>query len=209
MKEVRQALFKAVGERVAASGFNSRPADRSFVRRSSLGRDSFHLSFINHAHDFDVVADVAVRIDALEDLVNSDDALLGKKEKKQTYSLGAELGNISGQGQKRWTVTSSADVSPVADGIMASFNSIGLPYLDKASTLEGAYQMLTSPGRAAWLHSPLHAPRAMRIIGLAKIMGLADELPARANENIQLLEGLNDAGLPDFRRFVDRLGVKV
>jgi hypothetical protein len=208
IKKVQRALLKAVGQRIAASGFESRPVGQSFLRRSPLGRDAFHLSFIEHPADFDVVADVGVRIDDLEDLVNENDTLLSK-EKKQTYSLGAELGNISGQGQQRWTVTSSADVTPVADEIMASFNSIGLAYLDKASTMEGAYRLLTSPGRGAWLHSPIHASRAKRVIGLAKIMGRPDELAKRANENIQLLEGLNDAQLPDFRRFVDRLGVKV
>jgi len=156
MKEVERALLKAVGQRIAASGFESRPVGQSFLRRSPLGRDSLHRSFVKHPCDFDVVADVAVRIDDLEDIVNVNDTLLSKKEKEQTYSLGAELGNISGQGQQRWNLASSADVTPVADRITASFNSIGLPYLDEASTIEGAYRLLTSPGRAAWLHSPIH-----------------------------------------------------
>ena len=209
MKEVQRALLNAVGQRIAASGFGSTPVGQSFLRRTPLGRDTFHLSFIRHTHDFDVVADVAIRIDDLEDLVNVDDPMLSKKEKKQTCSLGAELGNISGQGRQRWTLASSDDVVPVADGIMASFNSIGLPYLDQASTMEGAYRLLTSPGRGAWLHSPIHASRAKRVIGLAKIMGRADELAQRADENVQFLEGLNDPQLPGFRRFLDRLGLKI
>src|SRR6476661_8883662 len=102
MKEVERALLKAVGQRIAASGFESKPVGQSFLRRSPLGRDSLHLSFVKHPCDFDVVADVAVRIDDLEDIVNVNDTLLSKKEKEQTYSLGAELGNISGQGQQRW-----------------------------------------------------------------------------------------------------------
>jgi hypothetical protein len=152
------------------------------------------------------LADVGVRFDQLEELVNANNLLLGKREKAQTYSLGAELGNISGEGQKRWTVASLADVEGVADQLVASFKAIGLPYLDQVSTLEGAFQLLTSPGDDAWLHSPIHASRAKRVVGLAKIMGRVDELEERARENSRLLEEMNDPGLPDFERFVASLG---
>lgn len=209
MKEIQRALLRAVGQRIAASGFERKPVGQSFLRLFPVGRASLHLAFVEHLGDFDVVADVAVRIDELEDIVNANNTLLSKKEKEQTYSLGAELGNISGEGQKRWNVASSADVEPVADRLVASFKTIGLPYLDKASTLEGAYQLLTSPGRNAWLHSPIHASRAKRVVALAKIVGRIDELAARVSENVQLLECIKDPGLRDFKRFVDHLGVKV
>jgi hypothetical protein len=209
MKEIRRALLMAVGQRVAANGFDSKPITRSFLRRSPVGREAFHLAFINHADDFDVKADVAVRIDDLEDVVNADNTLLSKKERKETYSLGAELENIAGEGPKRWTVASSADVDPVADQIVARFKTVGLPYLNRASSLEAAYQLLTSPGRGAWLHSPIHASRAKRVVALAKILGRTDELQARVNENIQFLERLNDPGLQEFKQFAEQLGVKV
>lgn len=209
MKETQRALLKAVGQRIAASGFESRSVGQSFLRRSPVGRASLHLTFVEHSQDFDVIADVAMRIEALEDIVNANNTLLSKREKEQTYTLGAELGNISGEGQKRWNVASSAEVGQVADQLVASFKAIGLPYLDKASTLEGAYQLLTSPGRNAWLHNPIHASRAKRVVGLAKIGGRVDDLAVRVNENIRLLEGLKDPGLQDFKRFVDRLGIKV
>lgn len=207
MKDIRLALLEAVGARIVVFGFGGKPVGQSFLRRIPDGRVSFHLAFVKHPEDFDVVADVGVRFDQLEELVNADNLLLSKREKGQTYSLGAELGNISGEGQKRWTVASLADVDGVADQLVASFKAIGLPYLDKASTLEGAFQLLTSPGRDASLHKPMHAPRAKRVVGLAKLMGRADELAARARENAQMLEERNDPGLPDFRRFVASLGV--
>jgi hypothetical protein len=209
MKEIQRALLMAVGQRIAAHGFESKPVGQSYLRRSAVGREAFHLAFIKHPRDFDVTADVAVRIDDLEDLVNADNNLLSKKERKQTYSLGAELGNISGERPKRWTVASTADVDPVADQIVARFKTVGLPYLNRASSLEAAYQLLTSPGRGAWLHSPIHASRAKRVVALAKILGRTDELQARVNENIQFLERLNDPGLQEFKQFAEQLGVKV
>jgi len=209
MMEIERALLDAVGARIAADGFESKPVSQSFLRRVPAGRASLHLAFIEHPRDFDVVADVAVRIDDLEDLVNTNNPLLSQKEKGQTYSVGAELGNIAGEGQMRWNVASSADVNQVADQLVAAFKAIGLPYLDRAATPEGAYKLLTSPGREAWLHSPIHASRAKRIVGLAKILGRADELPVRARENLLLLEDTKDLGLQDFMRFVADIGVKV
>lgn len=208
MKEIQRALLAAVGSRIAALGFEGKPVGQSFLRRIPDGRVSVHLAFVEHPKDFDVVADVAVRFDRLEELVNANNSLLSKKEKEQTYSLGAELGNISGSGQKRWSVASLADVGRTADQIVDSFKAIGLAYLDKASTMEGAWQLLASPGRDAWLHSPIHASRAKRVVGLASIMGRVNELERLARENAQLLEELKDPGLLDFKRFVASLGVK-
>lgn len=209
MKEIQRALLKSVGARVVALGLDGKAVGQSFLRRIPGGRASLHLAFIEHSKDFDVVADVAVRFDQLEELVNATNSLLSKREKGQTYSLGAELGSISGEGQRRWSVASLADVESVADQVVTSFREVGLPYLQKASTLEGALRLLASPGSDAWLHSPIHASRAKRVVGLVKILGRVDELEARAREGAVLLEEINDPGLLDFKRFVAGLGIKI
>ena len=170
MKDIQRALFDAVGLRLASIGFKSRSVAQSFLRPFPGGRASLHLAFIKHPSDFDVIADVAVRFDELEEIVNASNLLLSEKEKGQTYSLGAELGNISGEGQMRWNVASPSEVEQVADRLVAKFKAIGLPYLEKASTLIGAYELLTSPGSGAWLHSPIHESRATRIVALGRIL---------------------------------------
>jgi hypothetical protein len=206
MKEMRRALLRAVGERIDDYGFESRPIGQSFLRRFPKGRASLHLAFVEHRVDYDVVADVAVRFDELEELVNAI-SFLSKKEKEQTYSLGAELGNIAGEVQLRWKVACE-DIGQVADRVITSFRAIGLPYLAQASTMEGAYKMLTTPGKGAWLHSPIHTARAKRVVGLAKILEKPDDMAARSVENLRLLENIIDIGLRDFRQFVSALGVK-
>ncbi|SDH52851.1 hypothetical protein SAMN05216338_101084 [Bradyrhizobium sp. Rc2d] len=205
MKELRRALLEAVGVRVGELGYKYKPKQQAYWCPFSQGRSSLHLAFIDHRDDFDIVADVAVRFDKLEIMINANNAMLSKSEKLQTYSLGAELGNISGQDQMRWNVTSSADVEPVADRLVAALKEIGIPYLDRASTLEGAYELLSS----AALHSPIHLSRAKHIVGLAKLLGRTDELSARARESVELLEGTKDAGLQDFKRFVASLDAEV
>ena len=112
------------------------PREQSFTRKTLFGRQTFHVSFIRHAHDCDVTGDVAIRIDDLEDLLNEWNATLSKAEQKQTHSMGAELGNLSEGRQRRWTLASEDDIPEVVSSVMALFESVGLPYLEKYSDLD-------------------------------------------------------------------------
>src|SRR5437867_11840937 len=104
-KELKEDLLNSLGKRVEAYGFAMKAREQSLYKRTPFGRLALHLSFIPHRADFDATADVAVRFDALEDLVNEGNDLLSKAEKKGTFSLGADLGNISEGKQRRWTVS--------------------------------------------------------------------------------------------------------
>lgn len=204
-KELKSALLRQVGDRLVPLGFEARSREQAFVRAISGGRATCHLAFIDHPDDVDVVCDVAVRFDALEDLVNASNRLLSTKEKSRTHSLGAELGNLAGVGQKRWTLRPAADIAEVAAEIVAAFRAIGVPYLERASTLEGAYELLTAAGKAAWIHSPMHAARSKRVVGLAKLLGKQDEIARYVEQCERLLEDLGDPGIADFRRFVSSI----
>jgi hypothetical protein len=205
MKELKQLLLRNVGQQLEPFGFHPKPSGQSFSRPFSGGRVSFHLGFVSHPHDFDVTADLAVRFDPLEDLVNERNSQLTKKEKSQTSSLGAEIGNLAGVGQMRWKVKDAADVPARAHEIVEAFKMYGVSYLARASTMQGAFELLTAPGRAAWLHSPFHSARAKRVLGLAKLLGREDEIPALIDANARFMMGLNDSGLQDFERFAAQL----
>jgi hypothetical protein len=47
------------------------------------------------------------------------------------------------------------------------------------------------------------------VVGLAKILGRKDEIATRVSENLQFLESMKDPGLPNFKRFVASIGVKI
>ncbi|MCM2472737.1 hypothetical protein HGO38_04495 [Rhizobium sp. CG5] len=170
MKEIRQALLNGIGNRVGEFGFDRKAIGQSFKREFPGGISRFHLAFINHKSDFDVTADVAVRFHKLEELANENDNFISKKDKSLTNSLGAELGNIAGVGQMRWHVATIDDLDSVTTGILDAFIEIGLPYLEVASTMEGAYRLLSAPGKNSWLHNPVLSARAKRVVGLAKLL---------------------------------------
>jgi hypothetical protein len=201
VKDLQDGFFAALARRMVEHGFESRPRDQRFVRRTPFGRQTFHVSFIRHARDCDVTADVAIRIDAVEDLLNESNATLSKAERKQTHTMGAELGNISEGRQRRWTLASEDDIPEAVSSMMALFESVGLPYLEKYSNLEQALAALSGDDRASWLHSPFHDLRAQLAVGLAFVLGRHERLDELIAAKARFLRERNDPGLDRFLAF--------
>ena len=152
-----------------------------------------------------MTADVAVRFDELEDLLNEYKGHLSEAEKKNTFSLGAELGNMSEGKQRRWTVAGLADVEPVSRSIMDAFSKIGIPYLEKYSNVETALEALSGDDRAAWLHAPIHGERAKCAISLAFLLGDRERFYELAAAKTAFLISRNDFGLQSFLQLRDAL----
>jgi len=160
------------------------------------------VSFIKHGHDCDVTADVALRIDALEDLLNENTDLRNVERKKKIHSLGAELGNIADGRQRRWTLATEEDTPRVAGSMVSAFESIGLPYLETFSDLNRALAVLAADDRSSWLHSPFHDLRAKRAVGLAHLLGRpAEELDVLIAAKTKFLGERSDPGVESFLVF--------
>jgi len=201
MKELQENLLKKIGIRLDSFGFKTKLADQSFVRVFHGGRQSCHVSFIKHSDDFDVTADVAVRFDALEDMVNADSIFLSKKLKANTYSIGCELGNLVYGEQHRWSVLSADDVTKTAEAIGDFFVLYGLPYLEKYSDMETVFDLIAPHPERVCLHAPFEDYRAKRAVGLALLIGKTKELPTliaghEAHLKTHYLPGLQ--GFQDF-----------
>ncbi|HZS48392.1 MAG TPA: hypothetical protein VFC63_25200 [Blastocatellia bacterium] len=200
-KNLENLLLSELAEKVERYGYDKRAKGWSFYKKTSFGLHALSLAFIKHPDDLDVTLHVAVRFDHLEDLVNNHKTYLSRKEKKDTFSLGGEIGNISEGKQKRWRIADDKDIKRVASALMESFVSIGLPYLEKYSDLNAALQGLSGDDRAAWHVSPLDNERAMRAIGLAYLLDNREEFTRIATAKTQFLSMKTDPGLPVFLEF--------
>ena len=199
--ELKKCLFETVASRVKPYGFIGKGSSGIFARATDLGRQTISLAPINHPPtDFDVTVNLAIRFDRLEELLNEHEPNLTKADKRETHSLGAELGNISEGRQKRWTVATSHDIDRVASSIFEAIVRIGIPYLDKYSDMETALGVLSQDDRAAWLHSPLHDYRAKKAIGLAFLLGPKERFLRLAADKTEFLTARRDSGLPAFLR---------
>lgn len=207
--ELQKRLLDELAARVSAYGFEPKPVGQSFRRKTASGRVSLHVAFVPHPADVDVTADVAVRLDALENLVNEANTLLPKAEKQNTYSLGVELGNLSEGRQKRWKLVEASDAVPAAQSILALYDLVGAPNLERLSDPEQAFKVLSSNERDGWLWSPLHGARCQRAVGLAYLLGKHAELPALIERSEAFLEGRKDFGLKAFQQLVAHLRQKL
>jgi hypothetical protein len=206
VKALEKKLLECVSKLVPEYGFSSRNKGQSFYRPiQDGGRAALHLSFTEHERGFHVSADVAVRFDAVEDLVNKDNRLLSSKEKLSTATLGAELGNISRGVPLQWAVTSHADVEVVAKQLMEAFASIGGPYLEQFEDMGRALVALSGNERASWLHSPVHYARCIRALALAVVLDRKEELSTLREKCEQFLVDKKDPGIARYRQFANSI----
>jgi hypothetical protein len=203
LKALQEQLLSQLATKLNAKGFKRK--EQSFYKDIPGGKQIFHIAFIKHLRDFDLTADVAVRHDALEELVNEFNSTLSKKEKSQTASVGAELGNISMGKPLRWTVSSEADIPEVCESILAVFESVGLPYLQRFSSLAEVLSALSFDEQEAWLQSPIDHIRAKRAIGAAFLLDRKDTFAQLVKTKTQFLKEQNHLGLLEFISFAEKL----
>ena len=202
LQELQRSLLEALGQLLTANAFEADPKNQSFVRCLPGGTGKVHVAFINHAEDFDLTLDFGVRIDAVEEIVNSLEEGLSKAEKKRTSTLGIEYGNLLDGKPRRWTVKSDKDVPTVVQEISRAVIGEGVSYFAKYSSVPAALALLSGDGPDAWRHSPIHDSRARRALALAKVANTSrsqfDQLAAAKQD---FLEQRKDFGLARFRAF--------
>lgn len=203
-QNLQKALFHNIASKLVPHGFSE--ADTQTVTKPfSLGRQAIHLAFIGGSTEFDVTVDVAVRFDATEEILNKRNIHLSAREKKETFTLGAELGRIEGGGQLRWEVSDYNGIEPVAQAMYQKILAVALPYLERFSDPAQALAALSGDTRESWLHSPIHALRARRALVLAFLTKNRTELVGLARSKAEFLRQRNDDGLRDFEEFAKSL----
>lgn len=205
LRDLERNLLVETGRRLSRLSFSPQPRAQTFLRSIDGGQVAVHLSFIEHDHDFDVTADVAVRFDAVEDLVHRSNMLLTKKQKGATFTLGAELGNLESGEPYRLIVTSGGDVDQVAEKLIEKIEAVGLPYLEQYSQPEAAYDLLSRDDRDVWVHCPIHAERAKRACALLAVLGRNAEIDALGRQKLSFLQSVSDPGTAVFSRFLKDL----
>ena len=206
IRELQKDLFQTVGRKLKEYGFTTTGNSGIFWRTTDFGRQTISLAPINHPPtDFDVTVQLAIRFDRLEDLLNEQELNLTRAEKRDTHSLGVELGNLSEGRQRRWTVSGFDDIVPVAVSLGDSLRNWGLPYLDKYSDMETALEVLSRDDKTARLQSPFHDYRAKKAIGLAFLLGPRDRFLRLAVAKTEFLTARKDSGLASFLRLKETL----
>lgn len=205
VRQTQKGLLLEMGKRIQLHGFPPKPRGQAFRRKTDFGSQVFHLSFATRGEAFDVSADVAVRFDAVEALVNEENALLTSSEKRATATLGVELGNFHTGHRRMWENICEDEVCTVANSMFGYFADVGLPYLAQYSDMEAAFSVLNRDDREGWLHLPIHAERAKRAIAMVYLMHGIDRAEQLALDKINELQSLDAAAILPIQRLVKQL----
>lgn len=172
------ALRNDLLERIA--GFQDHPefklrrSQRKLVRALEGAKHFVQFATINHGADFDVVVNFSIRFDAAEDLFNRGNPHIPKAEKPRTATLGCELGNYLGEGQKRWSIQAESDLEPVARSIAAAVSEHVLPFFACYEDGYKALELLMRLDEDAHKYAPIPSVRAARAVALASVLEGAD-----------------------------------
>lgn len=202
--EMKKKLLNFILLKITEVGFEKNIYGQTFWKPVQNGRAAVHLSFIDHETDFDVTVDFAVRIDKLEELKNKDNTYLKEKEKKETATIGVELGNLIEGNQKRWTISSEEDIEKVADEIYSKIVEEGIPYIDKYSNLDNILFVCLKDDEDSMLHSPFGDDRAINAVGLAKMLNRGDIKEIISKKKMYLKE--SELELSNFQNFLNKIG---
>ncbi len=199
----RKALFDELGSRLVPYGFVPQWTAQAFRRRYPWGRDSIHLAFIRGGTRLKAAVDIATRFDAVEKLIDPFRPWIPEREKRNLFTLGAELGNISGTGYREFEV--EEDVRQAVDDMMVLIEGIGLPYLKLYSNPEFALDVALRDDEVGRLHMPMEDERAFAACSLLVVLGRGHELPAVAEKKMQEIDpDLGPLGR-EFPRFVQAM----
>jgi hypothetical protein len=195
----RQLILSELGERLTPLGFKQRPSQQSFYPRIDGGQWAFHVSFIPHVEDLDLTADVAVRLDAIEDLVNAEDTRMTVAETRSSMTLGGDLGNIAEGRQRRWNLSSLDHISTICDEVADAFRRIGIPFLEAHSSLPAVHRTLASSAPPDILLAPFRGHRYMSTLAASYLLGDLASTEALAIRLENELAAADDFDLQRFR----------
>jgi hypothetical protein len=167
---LEKALLSEVGSFLHRYGFDSKPVGQSFRLAKPYGWASIHLAFVRHPPtDVDVIVNVAIRIDAVQDAIQESDKLITDMDRKNSATVGAELGNLKGAGQQRWTIASAEAIHPVALEILTECEATLLPFIERYSDMDVLLETLTTDAKTASTISPFENKRRKTVLALSKL----------------------------------------
>lgn len=201
LKILKSLVFEYLADRLMSYGFRPNKRSQYFYWNREDTLSVVHLVFIEHKLDFDTTIDVGIRFHKLEELI---ECIESNSEGVQTFSMGAELGNISGEQPYRWTFVSESDVQTQGEEMLNTITSVGIPYLKRFGSIATAFNALNDD-QHGWLHSPINLVRYKRVLGLAFLMKNYDLYAQVTQTKLRMIEQTIPNDVDEFLSFKERL----
>jgi len=189
LKEMKRRAQEELARRLEPHGFAGRGAQ--LLARAAPGASQFvHLMFVEDraGGSLSLALNLAVRHERVEQLANGWREDLSEREKKQTATLGVELGRLLGRGQMRWEMDSAEACARAAESAIAPLREHGLPYLESHSDIARVKERLSSDDPREW-----HQLAGGRALRLPLVYALAGEPRAAEEEFVRQYDFLKSS----------------
>jgi hypothetical protein len=154
--ELREEFLTRLAAELDPLRFRRR--QQSYKREAGDRRQVLHLSFVKHPAGFEVTADVALRLHAVEER-RPDRMELPIARRRETATIGAELGNLHCGEPKRWRVECADDIPPIVTDVMHWLALAGTPFFERFATDSAVLATLERDDRQARLICPIPGVR--------------------------------------------------
>lgn len=202
MNEIKKKTLNLLSTELSNYGFDAKLHGNSFWKQIGGGRSMINFSFIKHNSDYDVTISVSLRIDIIEDMINSTNTLLTRVEKLNTSTIGCELGNLISRIPRRYTIDDSVDLEVPTSQMMEAIKDLAFPFIEKYSNLETLMETSLRDDENVWILEPFHYKRAQNAVALAKILNYPN-IESIIESKRTFLESKKDFGLRYFNEFVN------
>jgi hypothetical protein len=129
-----------------------------------------------------------------------------RAERRHTFTMGAELGNLSGGGQRRWTLSAPEKTPEIVASVLASAEDVALPSIRRFAHLDAILDALSDNGPSSWLHAPIHDYRCRSAVALAYTLEKpGDFIETLIERSAAFLGSRNDPALERFLAFARRI----
>ncbi len=152
--QLAEALLAQLDTELGAMGFKRRRRDYTYRREAGPARHYIHFTIVKYGVAAQVSVDVAVRQHAIEEGIPPHPNV-SPKIARDRATVGVELGNWTGAGWRSWNLAVPEDVVPVMRALMTEIGHVGLPFLERFSSVAEVHRVLAKGGTEAQLICPL------------------------------------------------------
>ncbi len=212
MRHRKKEFILIMGERLKPYGFKGMGRNYCYYQVEEWGFKRFCLGSTSYIEGFGVGAGAGIRFNALEALtMNSPEYSMHRKIDEQTSSIGGRLFSIAGEGEDIYYVTKPEGFDIALEKVMWHFTEHALPFFEKYSDLETAYQMLRRDDQEARFYSILTHVRACNAVGAAILLEKSKKEihDLIAEKKAWMVEYDNKFDLNRFNEFLERIKDKL
>ena len=193
--QLKKKFVSSFAERAKKYGLMKKGDE--FHRPTPFGLAGMRLGISRNLNCIDIAPAIFVRISELEKLREEFYTSILHRKFDSKFSVAGNIGNIRNNVYRKWQIYNDTDIEPSVNEIVAMFETVGIPYIEKftePSQMISGLLDRTSNGNL----SPLAGERAKLVIFLTYILNRRDLFVQHSRPLEEMLRNHPNGGVKEF-----------